>query len=54
MPAAQEVSSKTCNVGFPVEELKVELANLLDGLPKSLTEKIDYSCVTEGWNSKVL
>jgi broad specificity phosphatase PhoE len=54
VPNAQEVSSKTCDIGFPSEILQAEVPKLVEGEEILFDiKKIDYSLVAEGWNSKV-
>lgn len=54
IPKAQEVSAKTCDVGFPREELKKRIATYFEGEDvDSILGKINYDAVEEGWNSKV-
>ena len=54
IPNAQEVSSKTCDIGFPRDELEQEILKLFSdqSVGFDLT-KLDYAQVKEGWNSKV-
>jgi hypothetical protein len=49
LPEAQEISSMPCNVGFPREELEVQVPKLFEGASR----RINYSVVADGWNSKV-
>jgi broad specificity phosphatase PhoE len=54
IPNAQEVSAKTCDVGFPRAELKERIERLFHGedVETSLA-KINYDAVEAEWNSKV-
>lgn len=54
IPKAQEVSAKTCDVGFPSDDLKKRIEKYFEGedVGSSLA-KINYDAVEEGWNSKV-
>ncbi|TVY17441.1 putative phosphatase SPAC5H10.03 [Lachnellula arida] len=55
LPEAQEVSGMTCNVGFPQEELEVEVQKLFgddESAALAACRKIDYAAVVDGWNSK--
>jgi hypothetical protein len=49
VPDAQEVSGRTCDVGFPREVLENEVREILKGQDLHFDiRKIDYGLVTEG------
>lgn len=54
VPTAQEVANQACDIGYPPEELKPMVKDML--LKEDLDfdpAKIDFSLVEDGWNSKV-
>jgi broad specificity phosphatase PhoE len=54
LPKAQEVSAKTCDLGFPSQDLRKEILALYAGQEVGFDlSKIEYDDVEDGWNSKV-
>ena len=54
VPNAQEVSGLTCNIGYPRDELEQEIFKLFSNQDVRFDlQKLDYSQVETGWNSKV-
>jgi broad specificity phosphatase PhoE len=55
LPAAQGVSKRLSNEGFPREKLEIEVPRLFEGneLAVKASQSVIYDDVIEGWNSKV-
>nr|AWW17223.1 hypothetical protein [Hormonema carpetanum] len=53
IPTAQEIANQPCDIGYPPEELKPMVREMLSKEDLEFdAEKIDFSLVEEGWNSK--
>lgn len=54
IPTAQEIANQPCDIGYPPEELKPMVREMLSKEDLEFDAgKIDFSLVEEGWNSKV-
>jgi hypothetical protein len=55
LPAAQGVSARLSNIGFPREQLEVEIPKVFEGneLASKAATSIIYDDVVNGWNTKV-